>query len=530
MRHTITCYLLLTIGTISHAQFKQRKLGPELNNPSFNYWAPFISLDGNTILFTCDYTEDSQPATFFALRQGVDWKEPVLIPKKIAALSYTKAFTVSIDGKMMYIPSSRGGTMGGFDILVSQFNGTTFSEPLSIGAPINSASNEASPTFSTDGNTIFFMRCNKMTFAGADECKIMMSKKKNGAWETPTELPPTINAGNSQLPRMLADGQTLLFASNKHTPSKGKMDLYISRLVDNQWSTPINLDFANTTGDDLYASVWSLGLNLLRDAPGERKSELVEFQFPPESKPRAVVRVVGAVDGLPDLTKANVTVVNLETKKPILNVVPDSKGNFICYIPEGNLYGLFIDPPAGNFRFFVKRYDLTAGKKVLNMDRVTASLKPLNSGDEMELTGVAFKPFTSEIEPTSVLDLQKAGWMMKGNPTLRFNVDVSLFGLMKDSIQEDDLTEVITDTVVYEQEFQIDLDTTATRDSIVTQTRDSVAIEYTFHNDRTPKQAQVIVDFLVKQGVKPEQLSITYKALAEPVAEKRKTIVTLRVR
>jgi len=530
MRLAITCYLLLIIGTITQAQLKQRKLGPELNNPSFNYWAPFICLDGNTILFTCDYTEDSQPATFIALRQGVDWKEPTLIPKKIMALSYTKALTLSIDGKTMYIPTSRGGTMGGFDILVTQFNGSTFSEPLSIGAPINSTSNEASPTFSTDGNTMYFMRCNKMNFTGADECKIMMSKKKNGAWETPTELPPSINKGNSQLPRMLADGQTLLFSSSKHTPSKGKMDLFISRITDNQWSEPINLEFVNTPGDDIYASVWSLGLNLLKDAPGERKSELVEFQFPTELKPKSVVRVVGAVDGLPDLTKANITVVNLETKKPILNTTPDAKGNFICYIPEGNLYGLFVDPPTGNFRFFVKRYDLTSGKKILNMDRVAASLKPLNPGDEMELTSVAFKQFTSEIEPTSTLELQKAAWMIKGNPSIDFNVNVTLFGLVKDSIQEDDLTEVVTDTVVYQQEFEIDLDTTATRDSIVTQTRDSIVIEYTFHNDRTPKQAQAVADFLVKQGVKPQQISITYKAMEEAVAEKRKTIVYLKVR
>ncbi len=516
------CYLLVAISLVGHAQAKQRKLGPALNYASFNYWAPFVCLDGNTLLFTSDYTEDNMPSAFIALRQGVDWKEPVMIPKKISALTYSKAFTLSPDGKTLFIPSSRGGTLGGFDIFVSQVSGTTFSEPVSMGTPINSPANEAGPTFSPDGNIMYFMRCNKMNANGADECKIMIAKKKYGNWDAPTELPSVINAGNSQMPRMLGDGQTLLFSSNKHQPGKGGMDLYISRYIDNQWSAPVNLEFVNTPQDDLYASASSAGLNLLKDAPGERKSELVEFLIPPDVKPKAVIKVMGVVEGLTDLTKANVNLVNVATKQTLFNLNPDAKGNFVCYITEGNVYGLFVDPPTDNFRYFVKRYDLTAGKKIPNIDRVSATLKPLGPGDEIELAGVSFKPFSSEIEATSIVELQKVSRLIKGNAALSFNVDVTLFGLMKDSIQLQDLTEVITDTVVYEKEFQID--------SVTTETRDSIALEYIYHNDRTPKQAQAIADFLIKQGVKPERILITYKALEETLAEKRKTVVYLKAR
>jgi WD40-like Beta Propeller Repeat len=514
------CLLLLSVFAFS--QPKQRKLNPALNSPSFNYWAPYISLDGSTILFTSDYTDDSKPALFIALRQGVDWKEPVLIPKKMTALGFTKAFTLSVDGKTMYITSSRGGTLGGFDILVSQISGTTFSDPQSIGAPINSSTNEASPSISPDGTTLYFMRCNKMDFNGADECKIMMAKKKYGLWEKPVELPASINAGNSQMPRMLGDGLTLVFSSNKHKPSKGGMDFYVSRLTDGEWGPPINLEFVNTAKDDLYASASSVGLSLLKDALGERKNELVEFAFPPEVKPKAVVRIVGIVEGLTDLIKANVSLVNLETKKTLFNLNPDAKGNFVCYIPEGGLYSLYVDAPTDNFRFFSKRYDLTPGKKFGNIDRITATLKPLAPGDEIELTGVSFKPFTHEIEPTSIVDLQKISRLMRGNPAQKFNVDVSLFGFEKDSIRREGLTEMVADTVVYTMEVQID--------SVTTETVDSLAVEYSYHNDRTPKQAQAISDFMEKQGVKPDRISLTYKALEEPVAEKRKIVIYLKSR
>jgi WD40-like Beta Propeller Repeat len=522
MRFSTTCCLLLAISVTSFSQVKQRKLGPALNNPSFNYWAPYVSLDGNTLLLTCDYTEDSKPATFIALRQGVDWKDPVLIPKKMTALGFTKAFTVDVDGKTLYITSSRGGSLGGFDIFVSKITGTTFTDPQPIGAPINSAAHEASPTFSPDGTTLYFMRCGKMDFNGASDCKIVMAKKKYGVWEKPIELPAIINAGNSQMPRMLGDGITLLFSSDKHKPGKGGMDLYISRLNDGQWEMPINLDFVNTAKDDIYASASAQGLNLLKDAMGPKKSELVEFQFPPEVKPKAVIRIVGIVEGITELAKANVSVVNLDSKKTQFYLNPDAKGNFVCYIPEGALYGLFVDAPTDNFRFFSKRYDLTPGKKFGNIDRITASLKIPKAGDEMELTAVSFKPFSSEIEPTSIVDLQKLSRLMKGNPTLKFNVDVSLFGLEKDSVQREGLTEILPDTVVYTMEVQLD--------SVTTESRDSIAVENIYHNDRTVKQANALKEYFVGQGIQQERISITQKALPEPVAEKRRTVVYLRAR
>src|SRR6185503_17578199 len=110
------------------------------------------------------------------------------------------------------------------------------------------------------------------------------------------------------------------------------------------------------------------------------------------------------------------------------------------------------------------------------------TIKPIKPGDGVELEGVSFQPFSTEINPTSIIDLQKTARMMRGNLAMNFTIDVSLFGLVKDSIQEDDLTEVLMDTVVYEKEFQID--------SVTTEMRDSVVMVYTFHNDRTQKQAE----------------------------------------
>jgi hypothetical protein len=199
MRYLLSIAIVLGFCFQSNSQFVKRKLGPVLNNHAFNYIAPFISLDGSIIFFLYDYTDENTLQPFIALRQGVDWKEPVAIPKKLTALSFRKGFTFSPDGSIMYVTAKVLYSQGGFDILSCNVTGTTFSEPYTIGPVINSALNDGSPTLSPDGNYMFFMRCNKMDYNSADECKIMMSKKRNGAWEEPTELPASINKGNSQI-------------------------------------------------------------------------------------------------------------------------------------------------------------------------------------------------------------------------------------------------------------------------------------------------------------------------------------------
>jgi hypothetical protein len=538
MRAIALIFLGLLCIKSAFSQSKQRKLGPALNSPSFNYQAPYVSLDGNTLLFTYDYTDDGQPASFVSVRTGVDWKEPIAIPKKITAQSFPKASTLSPDGRTVYLTSTRGVSMGGFDIWMSPFNGTSFSDPTSIGAPINSPAHEGSPTLSPDGSMIFFMRCSKMTTTAAEDCKIMMSKKSSsGLWSAPAELPSIINAGNSQMPRMLADGQTLLFSSSKHMPTKGGLDLYSSTWLDGQWSTPVNLDFANTSGDDLFASVNSLGTSLLRDAPGAKRSELVEFAFPPELKPKATTRVTGVVSGVTDASKAMVNLIDLSNGKIHASLRPDAKGNFVCYVPEGKDYGLFIDPPMENMSFFMKRYDYRKGK-ILPNDRISATLKAFSPGDEIELPGVSFKEFSSDLEAASTPVLQRVSKLIWGNAALTFEIDVSLYGYIKSSTQQPDLTEVITntvvhqiaDTVVYEKEFQIDSVTTEMRDSIAIEMRDSVAVNYTYHNDRTEKQAQAVVAFLYKQAVKADRVSYKFSAVEEIVADKRRTVVRLKAR
>ncbi|MCB0493684.1 MAG: PD40 domain-containing protein [Cyclobacteriaceae bacterium] len=566
-------YPVLLLLAFSHCfgQAKLRKLPATINHPAINVSAPYISLDGNSLIFVSDNSDENQLTLFYTTKKdAVNWKDPVMMPKTVNnRLTFLRGFALSPDGKTMYLSSLKSGGLGGFDILVSQLRGAFWAEPVNLGLPINSIGQEACPSIAPDESALYFMRCEKMDQKSASACKLLVSKKSRlGKWEEPVELPDYINTGNSQSPRILGDGETLIFSSNQLPQNKGGMDLYLTRLEEGTWSKPVPLAFANTAKDDQYVSASSLGRYLLKDQPGPRTSEIVELLFPSDLKPKATVKIEGVVAGLENPSSPYIAVFDQKDQNRVYNGRPEKDGTFTFYLKEGAIYNLSIEPEKDNYTFYSKTYDFTSDQVPMS-DKVEAVIKPLTKGTELEL-GIEFKSTTASLSPSSTQSLRRLTRMVKGNPDKKFVLDVTLQGYVTDSLQSStDLTEVIIDTVHYTVPKQVpdtvkldsllivinerdslkqvqtktdstivalDDDTTfmAQIDSIrkiafKTVMVDSVAIKRTYHNNRTEAQAKSIIDYLIKEGATAQNISFTNKAIPEGVAENRKTKVKVIV-
>jgi len=507
----------------SYAQATLRKLPPSINQPSINVSVPFISLDGSTLLFLSDYAEDEKLVINYAVKDGaVNWKEPVTLPKTINNnLNFLKGYTLSPDGKTIYLTNMKTGGIGGFDIYKSEQKGAFWSELVNLGLPISSKLNDGSPTFSADGTTMYFMRCEKMTFTMAENCKLFTTKRKpNGQWEEPVEMPAFINTGNSQTPRILGDGETLIFSSNKMSNNKGGMDLYMTRWNGSAWSNPLPLDFINTSGDDQFVTATNVGRYLMKEAPGVHKSEIVEILFPADIRPKVMMKIEGTVN-----TPAYVSVFNKKDQTRVFNGRPNANGQFTVFLKEGGIYDLSIEPEQDSFTFFSKEYNLTTDK-FPQAERVTATLKSVAAGDEIELGGISFNPNSFELDPSSAQDLRRVARMVRANPSSQFAIDVSLFGYLQDSVKSNpDLSEMVSDTVKIPVSYR---DVTSV-DSAQTLVRDSLVIRYRYHNDRTPYQALEIANYLAAQGVPARNISLTHHAVAA-VPENKKLVVKLSVK
>ncbi|MBL7849666.1 MAG: PD40 domain-containing protein [Cyclobacteriaceae bacterium] len=515
--------LLLHLVTAGYGQAKMRKMATNLNHPAINNYAPYISLDGNSLVYVADLGEDHALTMAYSTRDGVNWKDPVMLPRVVNNRSnFLMGFGLSPDGKTLYIANQKSNGMGGYDIYASQLRGSTWQEPVNMLLPVNSKGHEASPSVSLDGSSFYYMRCDKMNYEKAEGCRLLVMKKKpNGQWDTPEELPDYINTGNSQAPRIMGDGETLIFASDKILPNRGGMDLYLTRLVDGQWSRPVSLDFVNSPKDDHFVSATAAGLYLLKEAQGQRSSELVELLFPPEVRPKGTLRVDGTLTGPPDLTSVYVTVFNRDSRQKSFVTRPGSNGQFVAYLKYGSRYDLSIESAEDHYTFFNRVFDLSGPDNSM-VEQVHAVLEPAASDAVLDVDGIEFEPGTANLSPASGPEISRLARMIRGNSQKSFAIEVTLYGLVEDSLRSSpDLTETSYDTTRLQITYALDSVTTATRDTLVVKPR--------YHNDRTLAQAKAIISALQKEGIPPGQLAGSGTALKEAVIEKRRTEVQVIV-
>ncbi|MEJ0031172.1 MAG: hypothetical protein WDO15_12695 [Bacteroidota bacterium] len=507
----LDCLTRLSLRTLCEGQNKINRFGQPINHPSLNVSSPYMSLEGNSMLFVSDNSEDNIPTVFYSAKpDAVNWKEPIPLPKTLnGRLNFLRGFGLAPDGRQVFISTTKGGGLGGYDIYVADMKGTYWTEPENVGQPVNSKENEACASIATDGNTMYFMRCTKMDANSASGCRIMMATKKTGdiRWQPPVELPAAINTGNSQAPRIMGDGETLIFSSDQ-MGGKGGMDLFISKKTGSNWSKPVPLDFANTPGNDEFVSANSLGRYLVKDQLNKNVTEIVEVLFPTDLKPHAVMKVEGKVQGPANLASPYVNLLDAKTQQRLLTTRPTKDGAFILYLIEGKVYNIVIDPEEDNFTFFSRAYDLT-GEKISTLEKLDATLKPVAAGDAINLDAITFKQYSSDINESSKAELRKVARLINGAPALKFDIEVSLYGYQSDSLQSNpDLTELLSDTT--------------TMDSVVT-------IKNTFHNDRTQQEALEIVNYLIEQGVPANRVMPSTKVF-DAVPEERKTVVRLIAR
>jgi len=119
-------------------------------------------------------------------------------------------------------------------------------DPVNLGPNINSEVDEYFPTFTVDGETMYFTRKkirgikerNGISFTDVNE-DIMMSKKVNGEWQPAEDIPGPINTpdNNEGAMTIAPDGTYLIFTRC----IGGNCDLYISFYINDNWTRPVNM-------------------------------------------------------------------------------------------------------------------------------------------------------------------------------------------------------------------------------------------------------------------------------------------------
>lgn len=123
--------------------------------------------------------------------------------------------------------------------------GDSWSEPISIGRPINGLNHTSGPSVTTDGTMYFTI----MAIGGNSD--IYRSELINGEYQTPEKLPSNVNKGRQQFDSYIApDESYLIYCGYERADSYGSTDLYISFRDENgNWSNEINMGSTINTQD-----------------------------------------------------------------------------------------------------------------------------------------------------------------------------------------------------------------------------------------------------------------------------------------
>ncbi|MFV0289876.1 MAG: OmpA family protein [Mangrovibacterium sp.] len=113
--------------------------------------------------------------------------------------------------------------------------------PLQLSAQINSSANEYWPCISIDDSTLTFTRLVFSNSSNSPQEDFFQSKKNNkGSWEKAYPLLKLNTSLNEGAQSITADEQVIFFSACNRQDGFGSCDIYYSRKINDQWSTPLN--------------------------------------------------------------------------------------------------------------------------------------------------------------------------------------------------------------------------------------------------------------------------------------------------
>ncbi|HET8859362.1 hypothetical protein [Marivirga sp.] len=187
---------------------------------------PCITPDGKILFFISNRpTDGSETAKvdydiWKAELINGNWSK--LIPIKEVNSSQME-LGVEYSNGILYFNSTRGGQATSSDIYYSILENGVFSEPINIGAPINTSKFEADPVISTDGNYLVYSAWDRTEGRGQGD--LYVSKKTEDGWSEAVNLGDEINSSAFEFtPFFSYDGKYLFFTSDIQDKTSSKKD------------------------------------------------------------------------------------------------------------------------------------------------------------------------------------------------------------------------------------------------------------------------------------------------------------------
>ncbi|WP_338769324.1 OmpA family protein [Bernardetia sp. ABR2-2B] len=362
------------------------------------------------------------------------WSEAQRLDEPVNNNQHNYVCSVTPDGNVIllanaYLPS--GKMEQGASISYKTIDGSwSFPEPLKIKDFYNT-DKYAEICLSPNRKVLIMAIRREDTFGSRDLYVSFL--QRNNSWSVPKNMGAMLNSAASEItPTLSSDNKTLYFASDGRS-GYGSFDMYVSRRLDDtwtNWSEPMNL------GNVLNSTGWDAGYSI--DASGEyayfasskhsdkntaSELDIYRAKLHVEVRPDPILLISG-------------TVYNSKTKEPIgaeifYEMLPSGEeagtaqadpqtGSYKIALPPNSKYG-FLAKSRG-FVSVSENIDAT-GNEVYKEIKRDLYLTPIEVGQKIRLNNVFFKRGTNELLTESYPELDRLVIFMLENPTIKIEVE-----------------------------------------------------------------------------------------------------------
>lgn len=164
------------------------------------------------------------------------------------SVNWESSFTP--DGKRMFFASNRPPSSGMDIWMVERTSDTSWSAPVRLPEPVNSAAEDGTPCVTTNG-TLYFK---SLRTAGTGGSWLYRAVPKDGAYTQVESLGSLIKTTSGETePFVAPDESYLIFTSQTRAGGRGGWDLWLTfQQNDGVWTEPVTLGPDINTSDDEY--------------------------------------------------------------------------------------------------------------------------------------------------------------------------------------------------------------------------------------------------------------------------------------
>lgn len=196
-------------------------------NSKGNDGSTIISHKGTTMFFTRCELEKNKIKTcqlWMTTKKGNNWDAAVELPFNIDSVNFRHP-AISKDDDVLVFTSNMPGGQGGYDLWISKLDKKTkeWSQPVNLGASVNTPGHEMYPFLHDDGS-LYFASDAHIGMGGFDIFKA--DKKGDGQWANVTNMMAPINSASDDFGIVFEGTKDRGFFSSNREGGKGSDDIY----------------------------------------------------------------------------------------------------------------------------------------------------------------------------------------------------------------------------------------------------------------------------------------------------------------